>query len=333
MKYGRVACTLALACLFIAAVQTAARAAAAADEANAIAPNDASAMRSAAAALDRAAVLRKVPAVSVAPDLPPALDSWLQAGLAGARKENRASNRAADLRALAASLRMGAALAARRPVKTPADLRADVRHVLAESAFRANVAAAPPKKTEQSWLGRVLQAIADWWARVMFRAIGAAASTPLLGNIFAIILITAAALALAFLAFRIAMAVVARRARESGSNTAGTLLTANATADEMYDDACAAARSGAFGLAIALLFQAALLALDSSGRVPYDSARTAGEYRRAVRRSVAAAATSFEALARAFTFVAYAEAPAGESDWRAADAAYTSMSVAAAEPR
>ena len=334
MNDVRFARALALACLFVMAAHTTSNAATpAARQPDSVVRTDAPAMLTAAAALDRAAKLRKVPTDQVAPGLPPALGAWLSAGLADARKEKKASDRAADLRALAASLRTGASLTGRRPVTTPPDLRVDVRQVLAESAFHTNVNAAPPKKREQSWLGRVLQAIADWWAKVMFRAIGAAAGTPFLGNIFAFILITAAALALAFLVFRIAMSFAARRARASGSDAAGTPLTVNASADEMYDDACAAARSGAYGLAIALLFQAALLALDRSGRVPYDSARTAGEYRRAVRRSVAAAATSFETLARAFTYVAYAQTPAGESDWRAAAAAYASVSATAAEPR
>jgi hypothetical protein len=334
MNLGRIARALARACLFIVAVHTTSNAAApAARPPDAVMQTDVPAMRAAAAVLDRAAVLRKVPTGPVAADVPSAIGAWLSAGLADARKEKKASNRAADLRALAASLREGAALAERRPVATPADLHADVRQVLAESAFHANVNAAPAEKREQSWLGRVLQAIADWWSKVMSRAIDAAAGTPFLGNIFAFILITAAALALAFLVFRIAMTFVARRARASGSIAAGTPLTAAASADETYDDACAAARSGAYGLAIALAFQAALLALDRSGRVPYDSARTAGEYRRAVRRSVASAAASFETLARAFTYVAYAQEPAGESDWRAADAAYASVSATAAERR
>jgi len=291
---------------------------------------DATAMRTAASTLDRAAALRNIPADSIAPNLSPELGAWLRAGLADVRNEKSAFARAAGLRALATSLRLGAELAARPSETAPADLRADVRRVLAEPAYRT-IPPAAPKQAQQSWLGRLLQAIADWWAKVMFSAIGAAAGTPFLGNIFAFILITAATLALAFLVFRIAMLVARRRARESGSNADGTPLTARASADETYADACAAARRGSYGLAIALLFQAALLALDRSGRVPYDSARTAGEYRRAVRRSVSAASASFETLAHAFTFVAYAQAPADERDWRAADAAYTSMTVAAAE--
>jgi hypothetical protein len=320
MNYGRFARTLALACLFLAAVHSASAAAA---------PMD-SAMRTAASALERASALRKVPTDSLASGLSPQVGTWLRAGLAGARKEKSASARAADLRALAASLRLGAALADRPSGTAPANLRAGVRHVLAESAFRTSSDAAP-KKVEQSWLGRLLEAIAEWWARIMFRVIGAAAGAPILGNIFAFVLIAVAALALAFLVFRIAMLVSARRARESASNADGTPITIHASADETYTEACAAARRGSYGSAIALLFQAALLALDRSGRVPYDSARTAGEYRRAVRRSVSAASASFETLARAFTFVAYAQAQAGEHDWRAADAAYTSMTLAASE--
>jgi hypothetical protein len=332
MTYGRIACALALAFLFISATDKASAAAAPSnDKAMGVARADASAMRTTASLLDDAAALRKIPDSPVTRDLSPALAAWLRAGLADARKEKKASARAADLRALSASLRMGAQLAERRPTLPPATLGPHVREVLAEPAFRTDVNAAPAKKREQSWLGRVLQSIAEWWAKVMFRAIGAAAATPAFGNIAAIVLITVAAVALAFLVYRIAMLVSIRRTRESRTNAAGTPLIAHASADETYDAACAAARSGSFGMAIALLFQAALLALDSAGRVPYDSARTAGEYRRAVRRSVASAAASFETLARAFTYAAYAQAPAGESDWRAADAAYTSLSATAAE--
>jgi hypothetical protein len=332
MNFGRFALTVALACSFSVVPPTASGAAAPArDRQNAAAQTDASAMRTAAVALDRAAAHRKAPPSNVAPGLSPALRAWLHAGLADARTEKNAVTRAAELRALAASLRMGATLAERRSGAPPAHLNADVRQVLTEPAFRPNVSTAPPQKREQSWLARALQAIAKWWASVMFRVIGAAAGTPVLGNILAIILITVAAAALAFLVFRIALLIAARRAREPGSSLDGMPLTALASADETYDDARAAARSGSYGLAIALVFQAALLALDRSGRVPYDSARTAGEYRRAVRRSVAAAAASFETLARAFTYVAYAQVPAGESDWHAADAAYMSMTVTAAE--
>jgi hypothetical protein len=332
MTDGWIVRTLALACLLLFAVRSESNAAAPTTRyQDSVTRSDASVMRVAAAALDRAAAQRNAPPNSFAPALPPTLRVWLHAGLADARKEKKPSNRAADLRALASSLRVGADLADRRSIAPPAHLVADVKQVLAEPAYRANANVAPSKKPEQSWLGRMLQALADWWARVMYRLIGAAAGTPVIGNIFAIILIIIAALALAFLVFRIALMITAYRARDSGSNLDGTPITALASVDDTYDDARAAARSGSYGLAIALLFQAALLALDRSGRVPYDSARTAGEYRRAVRRGVSAAAASFETLARAFTFVAYAQAPAGENDWRTADAAYASMIVAAAE--
>ena len=179
MTYGRIVRTLALACLLTFAVRLASNAAAPTTQRqDGFARADASAMRTAAAALDRAAAKRKAPRNSFASGLPPALGAWLQAGLANARKEKKVSNRAADLRALAASLRMGAELADRRSFAPPAHLSADVKQVLAEPAFRVNANVATSKKPEQSWLGRVLQAIADWWARVMFRLIGAAAGSP-----------------------------------------------------------------------------------------------------------------------------------------------------------
>src|SRR5450755_152858 len=166
----------------------------------------------------------------------------------------------------------------------------------------------------------------------MGRTLSAAAGIPAIGNILATVLLIAAVVALAFLAYRFALLVVRRGGRRDGSAAAGVPLETAVDADAMYEAARAAARSGSYGNAIALLFNAALIALDRSGRVPYDAARTAGEYRRAVRRNVATASTSFETLARAFTFVAYAQAPAAESDWRAADDAFRCMSLAS-EPR
>ena len=332
MKYGRIARALALTCLLFNASPPAAGSAA--PDENAVDQSsraEASALHSVAAALDRAAAVGKVPSASVAPTVSPALHAWLAAGLAAARKEKTAAARSADIRALAASSRVGAELSVRPPATSPRNLAADVRVVLAEPAFHVNVNSGPATKKPASWLERIVQSFLEWWAQLMGRLIAVAVGSAAFGNLAAVVLIAAAAVALAFLVFRVAMFLVARRARERGSSAAaGTPLTVHASVDETRDAARAAARSGSYELAIALLFEAALLALDRSGHVPYDSARTAGEYRRAVRRSIAGESGAFEKLVRAFTYVAYAQAPAGESDWRAADAAFASMHFTAA---
>ncbi|HEY5094835.1 MAG TPA: DUF4129 domain-containing protein [Candidatus Eremiobacteraceae bacterium] len=334
MTYVRVFRALTLTCVLVSMWPPAtATTAAARDDANQTGRAEAQALTTAASALDRAATARKFPAQVSDPQISPALGAWLSAGLATARKEKKASVRAADLRTLAASLRVGADLALRAPGPEPKNIVANVRQVLAEPAFRVTVSSNLAVAKKQSWLDALLQRFFDWWGTLMERAFSAAAGVPAIGNITAILLITAAALGLAFLAFRVTMLLVARRARGGGTSEDGTPLAVHAGAEETHDAARAAARDGAYGVAISLLFQAALLALDRSGRVPYDSARTAGEYRRAVRRSVAGAANSFEVLARAFTYAAYAQSPAGESDWRAADAAYASMSFTEAVTR
>jgi hypothetical protein len=331
MKFGRFSGALALAgLLLLAPFARAVAATPAGAGANRTTQVEASALRTAASALDRAAAAGHIPVASEEPALPPSLGPWLAAGLGASRKEKSASTRAADVRAMAASLRIEADLAERAArAPQPSRLSTDVREVLAQPDFRTPVRAGPTRAPKPNWFDRIWTSFADWWSRLLVRAFTAAAGIPAIGNIVAFALIAAASVALAFLIFRIAMFVIARRARPGRISVVGTPLTDHPSADETYSAARAAARDGLYGLAIALLFQAALLALDRSGSVPYDSARTAGEYRRAVKRSVAGAAASFETLARAFTFAAYAETPAGEGDWRAADAAYASMSSAA----
>jgi hypothetical protein len=321
MKFGGINGALALAGLLVFVPFARAEAAT---------PAEASALRASASALDRAAAAGHVPVASEEPAISPSLGPWLAAGLGAARKEKSASARTADVRALAASLRIEADLAdraARAP--QPSHLSADVREVLAQPDYRTPARPGPARPRQQNWFERMLTAFSDWWSRLLVRAFTAAAGIPAIGNVVAFALIAAASIALTFLVFRTARFVIARRARPGRINVDGTPLIDHPSADETYSAARAAARDGLYGLAIALLFQAALLALDRSGSVPYDSARTAGEYRRAVRRSVAGASASFETLARAFTYAAYAETPAGESDWRAADAAYASMSTSA----
>jgi hypothetical protein len=94
----------------------------------------------------------------------------------------------------------------------------------------------------------------------------------------------ALALALAYLVYRVATSYArsrdgALRARQGVSEG----IEAERTAANLRKAALTAARAGHYREAAALLFRSAVRALDEAGRVPFDAARTPGEYRRLVR--------------------------------------------------
>jgi hypothetical protein len=64
---------------------------------------------------------------------------------------------------------------------------------------------------------------------------------------------------------------------------AGYSLESRQSGRELRSAALAAAQAGRYREAAALLFGSAIQTLDELGRVPYDAARTPGEYRRIVR--------------------------------------------------
>jgi len=140
------------------------------------------------------------------------------------------------------------------------------------------------------------------------------------------------AVVLVFVATRLARYLMARR-RIARDEDAGELLAQTTPADELVRAARAAATRADYALAISLLFRAALRRLDAGGIVDYDAARTAGEYRRAVRRACAPAASPFDVLALAFTLATYAQRPVAEGDWTAAGDAYERFGPALGAPR
>jgi hypothetical protein len=90
----------------------------------------------------------------------------------------------------------------------------------------------------------------------------------------------------------------------------------------LYAAAQSAAQSGRYAGAIALLFQAALAALDARGVLRDDPARTVNECRKDVRRHAPAFAGQFDVIARAFTGAIYAEDRVDAQEWSAVDRAY-----------
>lgn len=279
----------------------------------------------AASALERAAEIKKpsptdVPAVRV----PAELEKWLEAGLQTARKEKRPADRARDLAALANSLRHEASLESSPAASPPREVGGVVKKVLADPAYAVQHTA-PPTPQKKSWLEILLQRLADLWIKFIGSAADKGMASAGIGDVIAFLAVAAAAIALVYLIVRVALLFAARRARRSGDERAGSEIETIPDSRRTYDEARRAAKGGLYGHAVTLLFQAALIALDRAGRVTYDPARTAGEYRRAVRRDAAQAARPFDDLARAFTDVAYADVSVTERDWLSADASFTAF--------
>jgi hypothetical protein len=161
------------------------------------------------------------------------------------------------------------------------DPRDVARAIVADPRFTRRVAEPPAERT---WL----DAVRDWLVGVLRGVLHAidrtlGAHSPLDAAIgFAVI-------GAAFVLFGGAVYVLvrsllrARAQRGPAAQRAGRDDGVAATAVELRAAAREAARAGRNRAAAALLFRAAVAALDERGRVAYDPARTPGEYRRLVR--------------------------------------------------
>jgi len=120
-----------------------------------------------------------------------------------------------------------------------------------------------------------------------------------------------------------------------GAVRIGTAKTAYAAAQNapdagvLHELSLTAAARGDYSLAIVLLFRAALAALDVQGVVHDEPSRTVNECRRAVRAKAPPLAEAFDAIARPFTAVLYAEQPVTEGQWRSALQAFARFPQAA----
>lgn len=98
-------------------------------------------------------------------------------------------------------------------------------------------------------------------------------------------------------------------------------------AEAIYSQSVQAANRGDYAGAIALLFRAALTALDVRGVVHDEPSRTVNECRREVGRTAPRFAAPFDTIARAFTAAIYAEALVTPAQWTAARDAYGQISM------
>lgn len=217
-----------------------------------------------------------------------------------------------------------------------------IRAVLARPAFahiRPQPAAVP------SFVDRILtwiEGVLSWLWGLLQRLFSHAHLDPsvaalavktgrLLSSILFAVVIAVALAAIAFAVYRIGVAVARRRARGATGAREVALAEPRAVAD-FRAAAVAAAQRGDYALAIALMFRAALASLDERELIGYDGARTPGEYRRLVRRTVARAANAFDDLTVRFVRASFARTATTREDFDGAAGAFDAFAAAASPP-
>lgn len=198
----------------------------------------------------------------------------------------------------------------------PRDPEALARAILAGSRFRVRVSAPAARTwwdTLRDWIGAQWNRLMDAFAHhVHFgRSTGVA-----IGDIIIAMLVAIVAIA----GTRLLLSIV----RESGqTHSAPRALPSHADAAALYGAAQSAAQNGRYAGAVALLFQAALAALDARGVLRDDPARTVNECRKDVRLHAPSIAGQFDVIARAFTGAIYAEDRVDVQAWAMVERAYS----------
>jgi hypothetical protein len=192
-----------------------------------------------------------------------------------------------------------------------------VRSILAQPAYRE---APKPSAPAESLLARVFRWIGDR-LHAIFDRFGVGSAVASSGKVVGWLLLVAALVALANVAYRFALLFAGNRAGRS-TRVAQSDLTAPSTSSALRAAAVAAAERSDYARAIVLLFRAALAALDERALVSYDAARTPREYRRVVGRTVSAAAVPFDELTSRFVRASFAEAATSRADYDAAAGAF-----------
>ncbi len=264
----------------------------------------------------------RLPASQAATPGAPSLDRWLTAQLKHIRTEHPVKTQALHLRELAASLRRAASGGAETDTAPPLDAASVAAGIVAGQAYQVG-GAGPAPAPHESLLQRFLRWLQDLLGKLFALIFGATASRPIIGQIAAALFIALLVLATVYLIYLLA-SHIARRPKRAALDE-GTPLQERADPDALYELGVVAAEKGRYALAVSFLFQASLAALDRSGLLPYDGARTPGESRRALRRTTSAASPHFDALAQSFVLAAFAERPVSMRDWSSADAAYRSL--------
>jgi hypothetical protein len=199
-----------------------------------------------------------------------------------------------------------------------------VRSILRDPAYHERALAAAP---EPSLWERFLQWVLDVLRPLFARLGGVLGETSKFAPALAYALIAVAlaglVLLLALLVRSLVEAHYARR--RARPNAEGEALEAERGYDEWQTLAMACAQRGEYARAIRALFGAALAGLHERALVPFDPARTPGEYRRLVRGARATAAPAFDALTERFVYASYAPGITGRSEYEAASLAFAKL--------
>ena len=250
----------------------------------------------------------------------PSSAAWLRSELRRIAAETPPQRRAADLKDLASALRRTASNVQESTPHVPPQTLATA--ILAQKAYHVS-GGGPAPEPGQSIFERMLQWLGERISALIKAVFGATVGVPVVSRALAAVL-TLSLLALAAYLIFILVSLTIRRRQRTTTN-AGTPIPTTVSPEELYELACAKARAGDNAQAAALLFQASLHSLDRGGKLPYDASRTPGEYRRAVRRSILAAADPFDEIAKTFVLAAFAQASISNEEFAAADRAYSSL--------
>jgi hypothetical protein len=212
------------------------------------------------------------------------------------------------------------------------DPDAVVRAILATAPYRR---AAPETETAPgpdllglAWKWLVDHVIKPIWDAIFGHLPRTSGGLNAAAHVVEYAVIGAAAIMLAYAAYRLVIALAKATPSERRSPGGGVALATVSTSEEWRRRAAAAARAGDYGRAIAALFRASLAVLDERAVVVFDATRTPGEYRRLVRRERALAAEPFNDLAGRFVRAAYAEAVTTADDYAGAERAYAAFEPA-----
>ena len=248
------------------------------------------------------------------------IDTWAQSELRRIASERSSAVQARELHDLAQALRRAASEeTGSTPSTEPQALAASI---LAQRSY-AHEETKPAPAPQETLLHKILRKLGILVQQLEQAVFGAAVAVPAFGRILVIMFMVVVAAAAVYLIYLL-ITIIVRRERRTRPAT-GTPLAPLIHPETLYEQAKTAARHGHYAQAVALLFQASLHVLDQFGKLPYDASLTPGEYRRAVRRSVAAAGDPFDQIAKTFVLAAFAQRSITLTDFAAADQAYRTL--------
>lgn len=209
---------------------------------------------------------------------------------------------------------MNVELGRRAPPHDPAVL---ARAILTQPRFRMRVHATPA----HTWWDSIRQWIGDRWNQLMDAFsrhvhVGGRWSIAA-GDVLIAVLIT--------LVIIIAVKLLLTMARDAAPGVHASALPVHADARKLQVAAIGAAERGAYAVAVALLFRAALAQLDARGMLRDDPARTVNECRSDVYRRARGLSAPFDRIARVFTAAVYAEDRMTLAQWSDAQDAYAAF--------